>query len=78
MIRIIKITEIELYYGIKDQSYDKFLEKHGKDNYKWLKANPNIRNTGSCRCGYKMHHYHYIYTGLAKDKKRLYWISLYY
>ena len=69
-------TEIKLYYLIKDESYDKFLEKYGKHNYEWLRAKPNIPNTWSIDQqgsggGSRNHYSNYILKGPKKDKEKV-------
>ena len=69
-------AQIKVYYEIAGESYDNFLKKYGKDNYKWLSAMPKIPSTwsiqhGSSGGGSKTHNANYTFKGPLKDKKNV-------
>lgn len=69
-------TIIKVYYEINGESYDKFLKKYGKDNYKWLSAIPNVPSTwtinhGSSGGGNKNHFSNYTFKGPKSEEDKV-------
>ena len=67
---------IKLFYEIKNDKYDEFLEKYGKNNYEWLSAKPSIPSTwsfthGSSGGGSKDHHSNFTYHGPSSEKEKV-------
>ncbi|VVU94390.1 hypothetical protein CPAV1605_112 [seawater metagenome] len=63
-------------FRIEGTKYDLFLEKYGKDNYKWLHAKPLIPVTwsvesGSGGGGSKSHHERKYYTGPKESSQQV-------
>ena len=69
-------AKIKVYYEIKDNKYEEFVEKYGKNNYGWLSAKPNIPSTwsftyGSSGGGSKNHHGNFTYYGPSSEKEKV-------
>ena len=67
---------IKVYYKIENEEYDKFLEKYGADNYKWLRAHPNIPNTWRHQStgsggGSKKHYSNDVFKGPIDNKDQV-------
>ena len=66
-------AEIKVRFEVKDESLDRFKEKYGEENYKWLSAKPEIPVTWSISYsgsggGSSSHYEKYYLRGPARDK----------
>lgn len=69
-------ANIKVYYEIKDNKYEEFVEKYGKKNYDWLSAKPKIPSTwsyhhGSSGGGSKTHYANFTYHGPSSEKEKV-------
>ena len=66
-------AEIKVRFEVKDESLDRYKEKYGEENYKWLSAKPEIPVTWSISYsggggGSSSHYEKYYLRGPVRDK----------